>query len=256
MKYGTAAGRRGVILDRLQADGFAATAALARDMAVSEMTIRRDLMQLGEEGALLLVRGGAALPTSARSSFGARQSANAEDKRRIAVLAARSIGLQESIAVDAGTTAHALVEALPANFAGCVVTSSIPAVQTLMDRGSGPRVIALGGELHGPSRACIGPLAVDGVRQLRVATFFLGAAAIDSRGVYVEADLERPTKLALMAIADRVVLLADHAKFRRSAPVLLCPPSALTTLITDRTPPAALVAVLRQAGVDVQVAGS
>ena len=108
-----------------------------------------------------------------------------------------------------------------------------------MERG-GPRVIALGGEVHGPSRACTGPLAVEGARTLRVRTFFLGAAAVDSRGVYVEADLERPTKLALIGIADRVVLLADRSKFGRSAPVRLCPLSALSALITDAVLPPGL----------------
>ena len=241
-------------MDRLQLDGFAGTAVLARDMAVSEMTVRRDLMQLHEQGAVLLVRGGAALPMSARSSFGARQAANADSKRRIAAHAVAWIDAADAIALDAGTTCYALAEVLPTEFTGCVVTCSVPGVQYLMER-SGVRVIALGGELHKPSRACTGPLAVENARTLRVRTVFLGAAALDGRGVYVEADLERPTKLALMAISDRVVLLADSSKFGRSAPILLCPLSALDVLITDVAPAEQLHTALDHARVQLEVAG-
>jgi len=48
------------------------------------------------------------------------------------------------------------------------------------------------------------------------------AAAVDEQGIYVSTDNERPTKLALMSIADRVVLLVDSSKFLASAPVHLC----------------------------------
>ena len=254
MKYGAAASRRAVIMRHLQASGFAATGALARDMDVSEMTVRRDLLLLHGEGSVMLVHGGAALPMAARiSSFGSRQMVNAEAKRRIAVRALQWLQPADTVALDAGTTACALAEALPADFTGCVVTSSIPIVHSLMDR-SLPRVITLGGEVDGISRACVGPMAVEAARQLRVRTFFLGAAALDRHGIYVEADLERPTKLALMAIADRVVLLADHSKFGRSALLLLCPLTALAGIVTDAPPSPALQGVLRRARVKVDVA--
>ena len=255
MKYGDAGTRRGLILHRVEADGFAATTALARMAGVSEMTVRRDLQTLQAEGALLLVHGGAALPGGLRgASFDARQMVNIEAKRRIATLAARGIATTDTIALDAGTTAHALAASLPEGFAGCVVTSSMPVVQLFLDR-PGPRLIALGGELHQASRACIGPLAVEGAARLNVRTFFLGAAAVDARGVYVSADLERPTKLMLMEIADRVVLLADQSKFGGSAPVLLCPLERIHTLVTDVAPLSVLAGSLRKKGVTVQVSG-
>ncbi len=255
MKYGDAGSRRGLILQRLEADGFAAIAALARLTGVSEMTVRRDLQALQADGALQVVHGGATLPGAARgASFDARQSVNHQAKQRIARLAALGIGRHDPIALDAGTTAHALAAALPAGFAGCVVTSSVPVVQLFLER-AGPRVIALGGELHQASRACIGPLAVEAASTLAVRTFFLGAAAVDGRGVYVSTDLERPVKLALMGIAADVVLLADGSKFGGSAPVLLCPLERLHAVVTDVPPGAALARALRTRGVAVQVSG-
>jgi hypothetical protein len=77
-------------------------------------------------------------------------------------------------------------------------------------------VIGLGGDLLVESQAFVGPMTVDATSRVRVRTCFLGAAAADERGVYVATDIERPTKQALMDIADEVILLADHAKFGTS----------------------------------------
>jgi DeoR family fructose operon transcriptional repressor len=99
-------------------------------------------------------------------------------------------------------------------------------------------------------------MTVAATSDLRLRTFFLGAAAVDARGVYVAADVERPTKRALIAIADRVVLLADHKKFLEPAPVLLAPLNELSAIVTDTAPQAAIAEQLRRAGVEIHVAES
>jgi DeoR/GlpR family transcriptional regulator of sugar metabolism len=123
----------------------------------------------------------------------------------------------------------------------------------MLNRGLG-RVVGLGGELLVESQAFAGQMTVEAASGLRVRTLFLGAAAVDKRGVYVATDTERPTKLALMDIADEVVLLADHGKFASSAPVLLCPHERVDTLVTDVTPPKAISRHLEQTGTAVVVA--
>jgi DeoR family fructose operon transcriptional repressor len=65
----------------------------------------------------------------------------------------------DTIAIDAGTTGYALAEALPPGLARCVVTPSLPVLQLLGERDD-VQVIGLGGEVHRPSRAFTGPLAV------------------------------------------------------------------------------------------------
>jgi DeoR/GlpR family transcriptional regulator of sugar metabolism len=97
-------------------------------------------------------------------------------------------------------------------------------------------------------------MTVEAASQLRVRTFLLGAAAADERGLYVASNIELPTKRALMEIADRVVLLADHTKFTRSAPVLLYGLDQLTTVVTDRPPPAPFGAELARHAVQLIVA--
>jgi DeoR family transcriptional regulator, fructose operon transcriptional repressor len=219
------------------------------------MTIRRDLRKLADQGEVRIVRGGVSLPDGSLrvSSFVRRADRNATAKRRIAATALGLVEPNDAIAIDAGTTTYALMEALPETFGGAVVTHSVPVIEYALAHGRS-RVIGLGGDLLLESRAFVGPMTVDGASRLRVRTFFVGAAAVDERGIYVSADAERPTKLALMGIADQVVLLVDHTKFSQSAPVLLCDLDALAGVVTDRAPTRAISEQLERRDVALHIA--
>lgn len=253
---GNAAERRGRILAALRASGFLAVTELAAELGVSDMTVRRDLRRLESDGQARVVHGGASLPRAARRApgFGSRADSNAVGKRLVARAALGLLGDADTIAIDAGTTTHQLAAALPEGFAGCVVTHSVPVIQLGLARPD-TRLVALGGDLYHASQAFVGPMTVDAAARLRLRTFFLGAGAVDARGVYVMTDIERPTKQALMDIADDVVLLVDAAKFRTSAPVLLCGLDRLSAVVTDQAPDDHVSKSLLAAGVRLIVAG-
>lgn len=255
MRYEEAPARRRQILDTLSADGFLSVRDIAAELGVSDMTVRRDLRRLEVAGEVRVVHGGASLPhgTLRTPDFLARASQGSDAKRRIARAALRLVADGDAVAVDAGTTAYALAAALPERQAGCVITHSVPVVQLMLGRSPG-RVVVLGGDLLASSQAMIGPMSVHAAQALRPRTFFLGVGAVDQWGAYVDTDLERPTKLALMSAADRVVLLADSHKFARSAPVRLCELDALHTLVTDTEPPGELAHRLEDAGVELIIA--
>ncbi|MEO5743918.1 MAG: DeoR/GlpR family DNA-binding transcription regulator [Terracoccus sp.] len=255
MRYDTAPGRRQLIMERLRETGFVSVTSLTHDLGVSDMTVRRDLRKLEQRGEVRVVHGGvSALHGPLHSpAFVSRASMDAAAKKAIATTARALVEDTDTIAIDAGTTAYALAQVLPHHFDGTIVTHSIPVIQLMLSRGQG-RVVGLGGELLHESQAFAGQMTVDAAHGLRVQTLFLGAAAVDERGVYVATDNERPTKLALIDIADQVVLLADHTKFTTSAPVLLCPHERITTLVTDAEPTPAAAKHLLSTGTRIIVA--
>lgn len=255
LRYDAAPERRRWILAQLAVTGFLSVPDLAKDLGVSDMTVRRDLRRLEDDGEVLIVHGGVRLPHAhlRSTAFVTRAHTQAIQKGHIARHATWMIDDRDAVAVDAGTTTYPIVQMLSPSFAGCIVTPSVPVVHALLDR-SGIRVVGLGGDLHAASQAFVGPLAVEATRRLRVRTFFLGAAAVDDRGVYVEADIERPTKLALMEIADRVVLLADQTKFERSAPVLLCSLDSIDCLVTDQPLPTHTEREVRSRKIEIHIA--
>lgn len=251
LRYEGAPARRRAIIERVRAAGFCSIADLAEELAVSDMTVRRDVRRLDELGEVRVVHGGVSLPPA--QEFSERERANPGSKDRIGAVAAGLVGPSDTIAVDAGTTAHALVNALPESFTGSVVTHSVPVMQALLSV-PGARCVGLGGDLYAPSRAFVGPATVEAAARLRVRWCFLGAAAVDDRGCYGVYDLERPTKQTLMDIADHVVLLVDGNKFHGSAPVLLSTLDRLHAVVTDAEPPPPVRAALDEHGVRLHLA--
>lgn len=253
MRYDGAPARRRRILETLSADGFLSVREIAAELGVSDMTVRRDLKRLETAGEVRVVHGGASLPhgTLRTPDFVARASHSSDFKQRIAQAAINLVHSGDTVAIDAGTTSYAVATALPETLPGCLVTHSVPVVQLMLGRPHS-RVVVLGGDLLVDSQAFVGPISVQATESLRARTFFLGAGAVDPGGVYVDADLERPTKLALMSAADRIVLLADSTKFARSAPVRLCGWERIDTFITDTEPTGPMSPPLR--GVELIIA--
>ncbi|MFR9778394.1 DeoR/GlpR family DNA-binding transcription regulator [Micromonospora sp. MS34] len=254
-EYESAPQRRAQILEALRSTGFLSIADLSRDLGVSDMTVRRDLRRLAETAEVRLVRGGVSLrrDNGMDPAYDTRAGKNAEAKRAIGRHAATLAKAGDAIIVDSGSTAFEVARALPAEFSGSIVTHSVPVVALLLNR-PGARVVGLGGDLMSASQAFVGPMTVAGARLIRARTYFLGAAAIDERGVYVATDIERPTKDALMEAADEVVLVVDSSKFQTSAPVRMCGLDRLSMVITDQEPPVAAARRLREADVSVHVA--
>ena len=109
-----------------------------------------------------------------------------------------------------------------------------------------------GGVVRRNYRSLVGVLAEDALRQLKADVLFLGASAVDGElAVWDSTMVEVPIKRAMIAAADRVVLLADAAKFSGSGIVRVCAAGELDHLITDAAPPAAAI---DDAGIGVTVA--
>jgi DeoR/GlpR family transcriptional regulator of sugar metabolism len=248
--------RRARVLARLHEVGVLSVADLARELGVSPMTVRRDLHRLEIAGQVRTVHGGVGLVAA---GFPGAQGV-AQDRagpRRVARRAAELVDAGETIALDAGPSAHELARTLPDDFAGSVITHSMPVMQVLVERATGlegPRLVALGGELTGTRQAFVGPTTLDAIVGLRTRTFFLDAAAVDTRGTYACSPAEARVARGLADIADQVVLLVTRQSFTRSAPALVAGLDRITAAVIEGPPPAPLAAALERADVAVFVA--
>lgn len=252
----SATDRRSQISERVNADGFVQISDLAQELGVSEMTIRRDGEQLERAGILVRMRGGlraVSRPVRRAPDFLARATLDQEAKERLGRVAATLVGDDQVIAVDAGTTAFQALANLDASFGGTVITHSLPALG-LMESRPHVRTMGLGGELYRPSRSLVGSDAVRSAQRLRADVFFLGAASIDTRGVYGEEDIEREIKRTLIDISDRTVLMVNSEKLAASAPICTCNWDEIDVLLIDAEPPIDLKKVLQAQNVEVMVA--
>jgi DeoR/GlpR family transcriptional regulator of sugar metabolism len=104
-------------------------------------------------------------------------------------------------------------------------------------------------------RSFIGVLAEDSLRQLSADVAFLGTSGIDPQlAVWDSTMIEVPIKRAMIAAADRVVLLADAQKFSMTGVVRVCGPQDIDQIVTDAAVPASRRATIHEAGIEVTIA--
>ncbi|MBC7760361.1 MAG: DeoR/GlpR transcriptional regulator [Candidatus Saccharibacteria bacterium] len=242
-------------MERLQKRGFVSTSELAESFSISEMTVRRDTRKLAARGVARVVHGGVSLVNSAghNANFLARSRIEALAKHAVALACLELVGARDAIIIDSGTTAFEIVSEMSTAFQGTVITHSAPAIQRCLQM-TKARTVCLGGELLLDSQAFTGPMTIAAVEGLRAQTAFMGVSGVHANAFYIETDVERPTKLALMNAADRVVVVATRDKMNRSALVRLSDFTAVDVLVTDAPPPPEIRIALRAASVELIVA--
>jgi DeoR family fructose operon transcriptional repressor len=245
VRYARAPERRRELLRRLGDAGYVSSAEVALAFGVSEMTIRRDLQQLTAQGLVNRVAGGASLPVPAAGApFEQRRDAATAEKRAVARAGVALIPPGSVVALDAGTTVAALAGLLPGGLT--VVTHSVPVIQTCTSR-EDIELIALGGAYHGPTRSFTGPITRASLEDLAVDVAVLSATAAGPAGVYSANASDADTKRAMARIAGRVILLLDHSKLNRRAPMRFTDLSAVDVCVVDAGADTEQVALLRGA---------
>src|SRR3954468_21813442 len=107
-----AAQRRDLLMDRLRRDGRLVAKDLARELAVAEDSVRRDLRDLAAAGLCQRVYGGALPVSPAIADYATRQNVSVDGKQRVARAAAKLIEPGSTVILDGGTTTLAVVRAL------------------------------------------------------------------------------------------------------------------------------------------------
>lgn len=227
-------GREARILDALGAHGSVLVAELARDLEVSEVTIRKDLDALERRQLLRRTRGGAVPPERGDEGvFRDRLQRAAAAKQAIAARAAELVADGDVIALDTSSTAHYLASELVHRKGLVVITQSLPTATALMER-SDARVIMPGGTLRRESSGLVGPITDALVGRGRVHKAFVGVVGLSpKRGLLELATDEAVSKQALVAASDEVHGLFDSSKVGGFALHSFASAEQVTSLITD-----------------------
>jgi DeoR family transcriptional regulator of aga operon len=231
-----AAKRRREIVEQVRKSGYAEARTLARDLGVDVSTIRRDLDMLGRAGLIQRTHGGALAMEGADAldvPYEAKRRERLADKRAIAQYAAELVKDGESVILDSGSSTYALAEALRVRRDLTIATNDIRVAHCCAARG-GARLLMTGGQLIDSVFTLVGSATLSFLAGLHVDWAFLGADAIDPiGGVSNFNTVEVPVKQAMIAAADRSVLVADSSKFGRRALAKVVAIDAFDTIVTD-----------------------
>lgn len=238
--------RQALILDRVREVGGVRVADLARELGVSDMTVRRDLEILHERGLLEKVHGGATAISSMAQfepGFVAKSALQQAEKVAISAAAADLVEPGMAIAISAGTTTHVLAARVAEIPGVTVVTNSMRVAEVLYRTGRRDQTVILTGGVRTPSEALVGSFAVAQLRSIHVDLAFMGVHGMGARAGFTCPNLsEADTDRAMIEAGQRLVVIADHSKWGVIGIASIARLDQADVLITDSgIDPAALV---------------
>ena len=185
-----------------------------------------------------------------------RDTRYSEAKNRIAKAAAAMVPRERhSVAFSGGTTSACVARELGRHPDLTVITNSLT-IATGLTRYPRLKVLMTGGILRPQSQELVGVLAEATFNAVtRIGTAILGADGVSAaEGITTYDETEARTNHAMVAKADRTIVVADGSKIGRAAFAAMATLDEVDVLVTDDSADPAELDRLRAAGVKVVVA--
>lgn len=248
--------RRKYILELIEKRNSISVAELSQLLRVSDMTIRRDLRNLSNDGLLERVYGGA-LSRRGRSyepPYVLRTTEHIEPKEIIGRCAAGMVSEGDSVALDIGTTTLELAKELRGTSNLTVITASVHIANILSDAPN-MRLILSGGILRKEELSLIGHVAEGTFQDFHVDKAFVGVGGLDIQDGLTEYNVEDMlVKRAMIANAGQVIVVADSSKLGKTCFATIAPISVVDVLVTDALIPREMADQLTAKGIEVRIA--
>ncbi|MDR1390332.1 MAG: DeoR/GlpR family DNA-binding transcription regulator [Treponema sp.] len=223
--------RERIILDKLSEEGSLTVSSVARELGLSEVTIRSDFKTLEDKGWINRTHGGAA-PALHRGIL-ERERLRKDEKNAIARAAAELVHDGDALMIEAGTTLALVVKYLQGKRDIHIVTNST-LVFSYARMNPNLQITMTGGEFRRPTESMVGPIALDTISRLNVTLAFVGTDGFSlERGMTTHLAEGAEIVKAMKAHAETTVLLADSSKFGRAGFISVLPLSKMELIITD-----------------------
>lgn len=244
--------------------GTASIAELSAELGVSAATVRRDLAALAEQRLLLRTHGGAAaLGGAYELPLQYKVARQADAKIAIARAAAGLVEPGQTIGLNGGTTTTELARELgrsdrflrdDGGFGITIVTNALNIGYELSVRAH-VRTVVTGGVARHQSYELVGALSRTALDNFVLDLAVLGVDGLNREfGATTTHDGEAEVSRRFVAVARRVIVVADATKLERSTFARICPLDRIDVLVTDQAVTEAFAADLAAAGTELIVA--
>lgn len=229
--------RHQAIAELVSGRGRVSVTELAHRFDVTTETVRRDLSQLERLNLVRRVHGGAVSlrsVTMLEPRLADRDQEHTPQKERIGEAATALLpDGGGTLLLDAGSTTARLAARLPSAEQWTVITHSVPIAAMLAPL---PHIELhlLPGKVRTATQAAVGHVTVRAIEDFRVDLAFVGANGVSVRhGLSTPDAEEAATKRAIVASAQRVVLLADASKIGQERAVRFAALDEIDVMVTD-----------------------
>lgn len=202
------------ILQILKEKNSASVHLLAKQLFVSEPTVRRDLAELEKQGKIKRTYGGAVISEllNVEVPYASRFREDTKEKDYIAELAVSKISDGQVIFLDASSTAQTIVKHLNGFSNLTVITNSPKTSLMLAERNI--RSFCTGGQLLENSIAYVGSLAERFIENFKADIFFFSCRGVSNDGYLTDSSIEESEiRKVMMRHANKKVFLCASRKF-------------------------------------------
>ncbi|HKM56881.1 MAG TPA: DeoR/GlpR family DNA-binding transcription regulator [Isosphaeraceae bacterium] len=249
-------GNREIIIavrDAVLEAGSCRVADLARDLGVSEVSIRKSLDELERQGIVRRFHGEARIYNGDEIPF--RMHVHYAEKQAIAGRAAALVEPGDTIILEAGSAIAMFAERIKDLRGLTVITTNVFIARLF--RGSKVRVIVMGGLYQEESESLVGPAVCESIRSVGFSKSFIGVSGFTIAGGFMLNDIARAevTRSILERGADcsaKAWILTDSSKFGVSHAALICSDlSQIAGVVTDQGIPEDYRRYFETAGLEI-----
>ena len=227
--------RRDNICELLKEKNILLISELSSILNISKATIRRDLYILAKEKIIIRTYGGAIIQSTKdyEPPYMIRSLEMVEQKKAIGKLAASLIPENSLIFIGIGTTLLELAKNLAADKNISVITNWIPIAEELGKK-MFSNLFLLGGKVNCREMSIIGNYPLQFLDDFNIEIYFIGLGGISIDNGLTDYTFEEiEIKKQMIQRAKKRIVLADHNKFNRLAPIKICNLSDIDTIITS-----------------------
>lgn len=229
--------RHAVILELVRRQGNVKLTELCSRLHASQSTIRRDLIELSEQGSLTKVHGGAISKDErffpVEHNMEEKANLYIAEKTAIADYAASLLEDGDFVYLDAGTTTEKVIDFIPLKQI-TFVTNGFLHARRLAKRGF--QVYIPAGSVKATTETIIGAECVLSLQSYNFTKCFMGVNGISlTAGLSTPDKGEASVKKAAIHQSKEVYFLADHSKFGQISAITFAYLNGVQ-IITDRLP--------------------
>lgn len=209
---------------------------LSSILEISKMTVRRDLDGLIKKGIVQRVHGRAIISRTNEYEppHMIRSLEMMQEKQMIGRFAASLIKDNAVIIVDVGSTLLELVKNIPENNNITVITNWIPVAVELSKKRGLFNLVLVGGKVFTDELSIVGGYPEEMLKDFNADIAFLGVGGISDKFGITDFNMDEVrVKKQMIKSSREVIVLADHLKFGRVAPIKIADIKLIDKIITD-----------------------
>lgn len=241
------------ILAQLEESDYISVKTLSQALKVSEVTIRKDLTFLEDNGYLYRTHGGATKKSyyAFEETVGNKENIHTKEKQEITKKAMEYIDENDFIILASGTTMHYLARNMQHFKKLTVLTASLRVALELCNA-SGVQVIQMGGEVRKSSTSVIGTFSETILSQFSCNKLFLGIDGISvDFGISTSNLAEASLNQQMINSAEKIYVLGDSSKVGKRGFGKICELDKIDYFITDNRITQQQIQHLENAGISV-----